>query len=156
VPSEQSNYRLLKDDLAAATGMFPDLAAKKIFRNDFSTDFTKPARCSIGPGDTDRPLSPVTIAFNNRNELVVGSDGYYAQGHDHERAIKQLYLYRTPLTKQTPDYSIRIPMGAPGEVNFDENDRFMVQDHTWFRVWLVDIEERDVNGTYVWLEATPH
>lgn len=139
-------------DLAAATGMFPNLAAKKVFDRRFTGNFSMSAQCGISMADVNRPFSPVSIAFNSRNELVVGNDGYYPVPE--ERAAKQIYLYRNPLTKQAPDFSIRIPVGASGEVNFDERDRLIVQDHTWYRVWVIDPEEMDEQGKPVWLVPT--
>jgi hypothetical protein len=63
-----------------------------------------------------------------------------------------LYLYRTPLTKPTPDAVIELPLGAPGEVSFDENDNLIVQDHTWNRIWVINLNKdpnwlRELSGT---------
>lgn len=119
----------LANDLKTATGLFPNLSAKKVF---ITPDFT-----SIGPcGDTvGFPGSPVTLAFNSRNQMVVGNDGYY--GDAELRATHQLWLYNDPITKQTPDASINLPLGAPGEITFDANDNLIVQDGTWNRVWVL-------------------
>ena len=52
------------------------------------------------------------VAFNSRNEMVVGNDGYYPDPK--ARNVNQLYLYRKPLEKPTPDAVIQLPLGAPG------------------------------------------
>jgi len=122
----------LAQDLASASGMFPQLQAKIVFVAD---DLTSGGHC-LG---TNEPGSPVSMAFNSKNEMVVGNDGSYINGT--ERHLKQLYLYRTPLTKQTPDASIRVPMGAPGEITFDNQDNLIIQDHTWYRAWVINFEK---------------
>ncbi|MBI2972121.1 MAG: hypothetical protein HYY37_06905 [Candidatus Aenigmarchaeota archaeon] len=121
----------LADDLWDAQGLFPGLQAKKVF---VANSLTEKGPCAF---DTvDKPGSPVSIAFNSRNQMVIGNDGYY--GNEQERHRKQLWLYRDPLHKQTPDASINLVMGAPGEMTFDANDNLIVQDHTWSRVWIID------------------
>ena len=76
--------------------------------------------------------------------MVVGTDGYY-NGDQTKRHLKQLLFYSNPLKKylngnyvtgQQPDSYIEIPLGAPGEINFDEGDNLIVQDHTWNRVLI--------------------
>lgn len=134
--------------LAAATGMFPDLAATTVFNRRMTQDFAMPAQCGVGPADADRPFSPINVAFNSRNELVIGNDGYYPLPD--QRAWQQLYLYRTPLTKQTPDAAIRLPIGATGDLTFDQDDHLVVQDHTWYRIWVIDLEEKAPDGSFRW------
>ena len=84
------------------------------------------------------PFSPVSVAFNSRNEMVIGNDGYNRDPQ--KRAIRQLYLYRTPLTKNTPDAFIELPLGAPGEITFDARDNLIVQDATWNKVWIINYD----------------
>jgi sugar lactone lactonase YvrE len=123
----------LAQDLAAATGMFPGLSAKKVF--------VAPTLFEKGPcayGVVGQPGSPVSLAFNSRNEMVVGNDGYY--GLASERHLRQLWLYKDPLNKQTPDEFIELPMGAPGEMAFDTEDNLFIQDHTWSRVWGINLD----------------
>ena len=40
--------------------------------------------------------------------------------------------------KATPDAVIELPLGAPGEIVFDEQDNLVVQDHTWCRLWIIN------------------
>ena len=47
---------------------------------------------------------------------------------------------------------IRLPIGAVGDVHFDAADRLIVQDHTWPRIWVIDLDEKDLQGRPVWLE----
>lgn len=124
----------LAQDLNSASVMFPQLQAKKLF---VAGAFTSSGPC--GYDTYNQPGSPVSMAFNSKHELVVGSDGYYPDSS--QRQLKQLYLYRTPLTKQTPDASIRVPMGAPGEIAFDNQDNLIIQDHTWYRLWVINFEK---------------
>jgi hypothetical protein len=140
-------------DLAAAAGLFPNLAATIVFNRRMTQDFTMPAQCGVGTLDANHPFSPINVAFNSRNELVIGNDGYYP--YPDQRAGRQLYLYRTPLTKQTPDAVITLPVGATGDLAFDQNDRLIVQDGTWYRVWAIDLEERAGDGSYRWQQALP-
>ena len=88
----------------------------------------------------------MSIAFNSRNEMVVGNDGYFSDPQT--RNINQLYLYRKPLEKATPDAVIQLPLGAPGEIAFDAKDNLIVQDHTYNKVWVINVD-RDP----VWLRA---
>lgn len=133
----------LAEDLKKARGLFPNLSAKKVFVNDH---FDQPATCNIG-GKLTEPFSPVSIAFNSRNNMVVGNDGYY--GVAEERHLKQLWFYREPLKKnvdgsfiqgQKPDAYIKIPMGAAAEINFDDQDNLVIHDHTWCKVWVINLD----------------
>lgn len=132
----------MAQDLAAATDLFPNLAAKKVF---VSSSLTQGWTCS--QGRTNEPFSPVNVAFNSQNNMVVGNDGYYA--NTTERAWRQLWFYRDPLKKnpdgsfvqgQKPDAAVNLPLGAVGELNFDRDDNLIVQDHTWPKVWLINFE----------------
>lgn len=147
----QGNNRITvfdHQDLASATDLFPEIAARRVFNARFDSDFTAPKTC--GAPFYDRPFSPVTVAFNSRNEMVIGNDGYYPDPA--QRVWRQLYFYRDPVARQRPDAAILLPVGAVGDVHFDADDRLIVQDHTWPRIWVIDLEEKDVRGRRVWLE----
>ncbi len=131
------------EDLRNARGLFPNLSARKVF---VSNTFNQPAACNIY-GKLTEPFSPVSIAFNSRNNMVVGNDGYY--GVAEERHLKQLWFYRDPLKKnsdgsfvqgQKPDAYIKLPIGAAGEINFDDQDNLIIQDHTWCRAWVINLD----------------
>lgn len=131
----QGNHRItvfMADDLKNATGMFPNLLAKKVFN---APDFNTIGVCSYNT--VNAPGSPVTLAFNAKNQMVVGNDGYY--GDLSQREKKQLWFYSDPLNKQTPDASIDIYMGTPGEMEFDAQDNLLIQDHTWYRVLMINL-----------------
>ena len=78
----------------------------------------------------------------------MGNDGYFTDNLT--RTVNQLHLYRTPLTKSTPDAVIELPMGSPGEIAFDEQDNLIVQDHIYNKVWLINY---DADPT--WLRRLP-
>jgi hypothetical protein len=80
--------------------------------------------------------------------MVVGNDGYY--GDPAERQLKQLWFYTDPLVKQLPDAFIRLHMGTPGDIAFDEHDNLLIQDHTWYRVWMINL-----GCDPVWLSFLP-
>ncbi|MBM3119699.1 MAG: hypothetical protein FJ006_09185, partial [Chloroflexi bacterium] len=131
------------DDIKNATSLFPGLSAKKVF---VSQSFTQPRTCDVF-NKLEEPFSPVSLAFNSRNQMVVGNDGYYGI-HD-ERHLRQLWFYNDPLKKndngtfvqgQKPDAYLKLPMGAAGEINFDNQDNLIIQDHTWPRAWLINLE----------------
>lgn len=128
----------LAEDLKATTGMFPDVRAKRVY---VASAFDEPVgRRTLPKGQS--PHSPVSVAFNSRNEMVVGNDGYFRDART--RHVNQLYLYRRPLEKPTPDAVIGLPLGAPGEISFDEKDNLIVQDHTWSKVWVINFDrDRD-------------
>lgn len=131
----QGNQRIvvfLANDLKTAVGVFPNLSAKKVFNEP---NFSSRVNCSYWV--TNAPGTPVTLAFNSRNQLVVGNDGYY--GDISQRQLKQLWFYSDPLNKQTPDASINLYMGTPGEMTFDTNDNLLIQDHTWYRVTMINL-----------------
>lgn len=129
------------EDLKANNKLFPKLNAKKVF---ISNSFTE----SVGPGmdrDCKTDQSYISMTFNSKNNLVVGNDGYF--NDNNIRYLHQLYIFDDPL-KKNPDGSFvqgqkpdrvyfYLPMGAPGEIQFDEADNLIVQDHTWSRTWLI-------------------
>ncbi|HSI71909.1 MAG TPA: hypothetical protein VK934_01930 [Fimbriimonas sp.] len=126
----------LKSDLDAISSLFPSTKAKRVYiSKDFTSPVTDWSRLLNNPG----PFSPVSIAFNSRGEMVLGHDGY-PWLTELDRARTQLLLYRTPLTKNTPDSIITLPLGAPGEMLFDAQDNLVVQDATWNKVWVISYD----------------
>jgi len=133
-------------DLAAISTMFPDVKARWVY---VANGFDQPVgERKFWPGQNAR--SPVSLAINSRNELVIGNDGYFTD--DRSRLKNQLYLYRNPLEKPTPDAVIELPLGAPGEMLFDQDDNLIVQDHTWNRIWVINLDRdpswlRELSGS---------
>jgi len=124
----------LAADLGSIATMFPSIQAKRVYVvNNFTNGVNNRV---FWPGQN--PQSPVCVAFNSRHEMVVGNDGYFPNVQT--RGLNQLYLYRTPLSKPTPDAVIELPMGAPGELAFDEHDNLIVQDHIYNKVWVLNYE----------------
>lgn len=129
------NHRIvvfMANDLAAATTLFPNLQAEKVFN---APSLNEVGNCAYWT--VDQPGSPVSIAFNSMNQMVVGNDGYY--GDSAQRQLKQLWFYSDPLTKQLPDASIALYMGTPGDLAFDADDNLLIQDHTWYKVWMINL-----------------
>ena len=136
----------LAADLAGIHTMFPDIHARQVWCVE---SFTQTDICRIhDPLYGDTPFSPASVAFNSRNEMVIGNDGYHRDPR--QRLIRQLYLYRTPYSQALPDALIELPMGTPGEMAFDASDNLVVQDHTWNRVWVLNYD-RDP----AWLKPWP-
>jgi hypothetical protein len=127
----------LAQDLASIRVMFPPIKAKRVYVVE---RFDETNICRVF--DPVGPHSPVSVAFNSRNEMVVGNDGYYRDPRT--RHLNQLYLYRSPLTKPTPDAVIEFPMGTPGELSFDEEDNLIIQDHTWNKIWVINYDRDPV------------
>jgi hypothetical protein len=124
----------LAADLASISTMFPPIQAGRVYVvNNFTNGISNR---KFWPGQN--PQSPVCIAFNSRNEMVVGNDGYFT--NNLTRTINQLYLYRTPLTKPTPDAVIELPMGSPAEIAFDDRDDLIIQDHIYDKVWVINYD----------------
>ena len=132
----------LAEDINNAKGEFPGLAAKKVFNRD---SLTEQSLCNYDAHDN--PFSPISIAFNSRNNMVLGNDGYYFDIQ--ARPYKQLWFYENPLKQnqvgdfiqgQLPDAFIDLRMGASGELNFDKLDNLIVEDHTWNRVWIINFD----------------
>ncbi len=121
-------------DMIAIDTMFPAIQAKKVYVSD-RLDQTVWQRTLSWQ---EQPFSPVSIAFNSRGEMVIGNDGYYRDAR--ARNVSQLFLYRNPLSDPTPDATIKVPMGAPGEMTFDANNDLIVQDHTYNRVWVINYD----------------
>ena len=121
------------DDLDGAATLFPSLQASTVFN---APNFNEVGKCAYWT--VDRPGSPVSLAFNSRNQMVVGNDGYY--GEPAQRQLGQLWFYADPLNKQTPDASIALYMGTPGEIAFDQDDNLVIQDHTWYKVWVINLD----------------
>jgi DNA-binding beta-propeller fold protein YncE len=122
----------LAEDLRAIKGMFPKIKAKRLYCVE-KYDQTEINRIHRG---VDDPFSPVSVAFSKASEMVIGNDGYYRDPK--LRAVRQLFLYKTPLDKATPDAVIELPLGAAAEMWFDDADNLVVLDHTWNRVWVID------------------
>lgn len=134
----------LASDLAGIVTMFPPIQAKRVYVvNNFTNGVNNR---TFWPGQN--PSSPVCVAFNSRHEMVVGNDGYFTNVLS--RTTNQLYLYRHPLTKPTPDAVIELPMGAPGEIAFDDHDNLIVQDHLYNKVWVINYDSDPS-----WLRALP-
>jgi len=139
----------LAEDIRSINSLFPNLQAKKVF---ISRSFTERATCCPHYScrwRQNEPESPVSIAFNSRNQMVVGNDGYYPYHSIRERHWRQLWFYSDPLRRnpngsfvqgQKPDAYIRLPMGAAGEIHFDSQDNLVIQDHTWAKVWVINLE----------------
>ena len=135
-------------DIAAANGtLFPDLYAKKVFIRDSFTDPNSPT--SICYATAESPNSPISLAFNSKNQMVVGNDGYYS-GPIEQRHLRQLWVYNNPLAVdsndiyiqgQLPDAYLQVPMGSAGEIQFDNRDNLVIEDHTWQRVWFINFEQ---------------
>jgi sugar lactone lactonase YvrE len=131
----QGNRRIVVFEagtLNGATTLFPRLGASKVFN---AAGLNAVGNCAYWT--VNIPGSPVSLAFNSKNQMVVGNDGYY--GDASQRQLKQLWFYSDPLAKQTPDASIEMYMGTPGELDFDENDNLLIQDHTWYKVWMINL-----------------
>jgi len=130
-------------DLASATGLFPNLQARKVFNAPSLNEIGNCAYWTV-----DQPGSPVSVAFNSRNQMVVGNDGYY--GDPAERQLKQLWFYTNPLIKQSPDASIQLYIGTPGDIAFDKHDNLLIQDGTWYKIWMINL-----GCDPVWLSFLP-
>ncbi len=138
-------------DIAAAEGLFPQVAARKVF---IAQALDQELVCEPAAGER---AVPVAVAFNSRNELVIGLDGY--NGLPEERHLRQLMYFADPLQQdahgfvqgQPPDAFIEVPIGAVGDLWFDEQDRLVVQDYTWPRIWVIDVHETGPDGTPRWL-----
>lgn len=70
-------------DMRNISTMFPLLSAKKVFVRKSLTE-----QASCNGSLTGEPFSPVSIAFDSQNHMIVGNDGYYPD--DKERVWKQL------------------------------------------------------------------
>ena len=71
--------------------------------------------------------------------MVVGNDGYF--DNPATRSANQLYLFKDPIRSGIPDAVIELPLGSPAEFFFDDDDNLIVQDHTWYRVWVINFEK---------------
>jgi hypothetical protein len=145
----------MADDLRAASGMFPGTAARKVF---IQRSLTSLVECGHPGGGRAVPLA---LAFNSRNQMVLGMDGYY--GDEHTRARRQAWFFDDPLETeggayvqdQPADYFINLPLGSAVGFWFDEEDRLVVQDGTWPRLWTIDLGETDDFGQPYWLVPAP-
>jgi hypothetical protein len=139
----QGNRRIAvfgKTLLDNATAMFPSLVPTKLFNH--------PGMCA--PDVVGRPGTPVTVAFDVANRMVVGNDGYY--GSIEQRRQRQLFLYdrpADPASGDVPSSAIRLPMGTPADMVFDEQNNLIVRDQTWHRIFKINL---DLDGK-TWLVA---
>ena len=149
----------IAEDIRNATTLFPDISAKKVFIN---RDDCRTTDCFIqhasGDAVPNEPSIPMFAAFNSNNNMVASNDGSY--GINRERHLKQLYFFKDPLAKwqngsyvqgQKPDAYLRLPVGGVGDMWFDSQDKLVIYDGTWARVWVIDPLEKDKSGNYNWL-----
>ncbi len=103
--------------------IFPNTAADAVF---CKPTLTTPRD---GGGDANRPGTPITLAFNSANEMVLTDDTYDTPQGMH------LFFYPTPQTGVTPQPTqiINTYLGQPGLCFFD-GPMFVLQDHTWNRI----------------------
>ncbi|PIY80055.1 MAG: hypothetical protein COY80_04930 [Candidatus Pacebacteria bacterium CG_4_10_14_0_8_um_filter_42_14] len=120
--------------------LFPNIATEKVFVQDSPAAQTEPRQYN------DRAESPVSITFNRSNQMIVANDGYFlgTNGGGMERSTHQLWLYYNPLAKnasgefiqnQPADGFIKLPIGTPAGMQFDDNDNLYIQDGTWYRTF---------------------
>jgi len=130
--------------LAAAMGMFPNLAVDKVL---IAPNATSRGVCRQDPAALVQPGSPISVAFTNMDQMVVANDGYYGDsaatgwGYLQDSALRpfrQLWFYENPLQETLPDGYIDLPLGSPGELAIDPSGDLLVQDHTWNRVWGIN------------------
>ncbi len=103
--------------------IFPNTAADAVF---CKPTLTTPRD---GGGDANRPGTPITLAFNSANEMVLTDDTYDTPQGMH------LFLYPTPQTGANPQPTqiINTYLGQPAFCFFD-GPMFVLQDHTWNRI----------------------
>ncbi|MCX7003763.1 MAG: hypothetical protein NTV22_10890, partial [bacterium] len=79
--------------------------------------------------DANRPGTPITLAFNSNNEMVLTDDTYDTPQGMH------LFFYPAPQTGGNPQPTqiINTYLGQPAFCFFD-GAMFVLQDHTWCRV----------------------
>lgn len=123
-------------DIAAIRTMFPGTKARWVYCVE-GFDKIPPETHRVHSG-IDHPWMPMSIAFNSKGEMVVGNGGYWNDGHAALRPIRQLYLYRNPLKKSTPDAIIELPVGAPQDLWFDDQDNLVVHDANYNRVGIIN------------------
>ena len=149
----------MAEDMQNATTLFPNISAKKVFINRDDCGITNCFIQHASGASTPNELSrPGFVTFNSRGNMVGGIDGYY--NVNRERHLKQLYFFKDPLAKwqngsyvqgQKPDAYIRLPIGGIGGMWFDDQDRLVIADFTWARVWVIDPLEKEAGGSYKWL-----
>ncbi len=104
--------------------IFPNTSADAVFcKPNLTTDRTY--------YDVNRPGTPITLAFNSANEMVLTEDTYSGSQGMH------LYFYPTPqqtnVVNPQPTQIINTYLGQPAYCFFD-GPVFVLQDHTWARV----------------------
>ena len=132
-----------------SNSLFPNLKAIKVFTQPSLTSPVKPRIYQ------DRPSSPVSIAFDRYNRMVIANDGsfmgygYHNNDYDRQRPFRQLWFYQNPLAtdnqgryiqNQPADAYIDIPIGVPGGITFDDKNNLIVHDGTWSRVFIINID----------------
>ncbi len=139
----------MEQDLKNAHSLFPNLQAKLAFVGTLTTK----GPCIPGAYTyTNEPGSPISVAFDSQNHMIIANDGYY--GDIATRPIHQLWYYANPLSKQTPDGYIQVTMGAPGELVFDSQDNLYIQDHSFYRIWGINLT-KDPQWLQLFSNITP-
>lgn len=137
-------------------GETSDISASLVYNAHYPGDFKKTGADSPPgwgcPAVPNSPFSPVTLAFDGDNRMYVGNDGYY--GDSEQRLLKQLYVFDNFKQNQNPNYYVRVPLGSAGDLSFDDRGNFVIQDHTYPKVIVIDPFEKDERGKFKWLYPT--
>jgi hypothetical protein len=122
------NRRVLEFDAAdvvpVAGNLFPLPAAKRVYgQGGFNLSFANIPACDSGAA----PCTPITVAFDPANRMIMSTDSY------ENDQFRRLWIFARPLTQQTPDFVVHVPLGQGGATTLVGAD-WLVQDHTWNRV----------------------
>ncbi|HEX2622880.1 MAG TPA: hypothetical protein VHL11_22125, partial [Phototrophicaceae bacterium] len=126
-------------DAAAQAGLFSEPAADRVYGvPNFTTNPIDNFTCL-----PDTPCNPMAMSLNANDEMVVLSDAYFNAQN------KRIYIYSNAL--KNPGYVAFDPaedkilpygMGQGGIPFFSDTNKLYLQDHTWSRVMVVNINNQ--------------
>jgi hypothetical protein len=131
-------YDKLTIDIAAQAGLLSEPTADRVYAvSNFTTNpVTWTSICL-----PNTPCNPIALAFDVFNRMVVLSDAYYNLQN------KRIYFHTNPLRNTgyvvfnaALDAIFPYSMGQGGHPAFSATNQLYVQDHTWNRVMVIDVE----------------
>lgn len=127
-------------DAAVLSGLLSEPAADRVYAVPSFT--TNPVFESGFTCMANTPCNPMAVSFDSRNRMVVLSDAYFNARN------KRVFIYHDPLKvtgfvafNMAEDTILPYSMGQGAFSAFDDSGRMYLQDHTWNRIMVVDVED---------------
>lgn len=126
------------EDIASINTMFPATKARWVWCVE-GFDKAHPDIHRLHSGLV-LPHYPLAVTINSKGEMVIANGGAWdeQEWNGAKRQIRQLFLFRKPFAKSTPDAVIELPLGYPADIRFDADDNLIVKDSAYHRLAIIN------------------